>query len=47
MNFSVADEQLRVYRLFASPPFAQPATGKIAVKVINNYGDEVVKVVPV
>jgi adenine-specific DNA-methyltransferase len=28
-----------------SRPFAPPSTGKIAVKVINDYGDEVVKVV--
>ena len=27
-----------------SRPFASPATGKIAVKVINHYGDEVLKV---
>ena len=27
-----------------SRPFAKPATGKIAVKVINDYGDEVMKV---
>jgi len=27
-----------------SRPFAKPDTGKIAVKVINNYGDEVLKV---
>jgi len=27
-----------------SRPFAPPATGKIAVKVINHYGDEVMKV---
>ena len=27
-----------------SRPFARPNTGKIAVKVINDYGDEVVKV---
>jgi len=25
-------------------PFAKPASGKIAVKVINHYGDEVLKV---
>lgn len=25
-------------------PFDRPATGKIAVKVINDYGDEVMKV---
>ncbi len=28
----------------ASRPFAKPSSGKIAVKVINDYGDEVVKV---
>jgi adenine-specific DNA-methyltransferase len=27
-----------------SRPFAKPETGKIAVKVINHYGDEVLKV---
>src|SRR5690606_37363798 len=27
-----------------SRPFPSPSTGKIAVKVINDYGDEVVKV---
>jgi hypothetical protein len=27
-----------------SRPFAMPDTGKIAVKVINHYGDEVLKV---
>ena len=27
-----------------SRPFATPETGKIAVKVINHYGDEVMKV---
>jgi len=27
-----------------SRPFAPPKTGKIAIKVINHYGDEVLKV---
>jgi adenine-specific DNA-methyltransferase len=27
-----------------SRPFAPPTTGEIAVKVINHYGDEVLKV---
>ncbi len=27
-----------------SRPFVRPASGKIAVKVINHYGDEVLKV---
>jgi adenine-specific DNA-methyltransferase len=30
-----------------SRPFDPPKTGKIAVKVINHYGDEVLKVYPV
>jgi adenine-specific DNA-methyltransferase len=29
-----------------SRPFDPPSTGKIAVKVINHYGDEVLKVYP-
>jgi len=30
-----------------SRPFARPSTGRIAVKVINHFGDEVMKVFPV
>jgi adenine-specific DNA-methyltransferase len=30
-----------------SRPVSKPTTGKIAVKVINDYGDEVVKVLEV
>ncbi len=30
-----------------SRPFDRPSTGKIAIKVINHYGDEVLKVFPV
>ncbi len=33
--------------LTESRPFDPPSTGKIAVKVINDYGDEVMKVFPV
>lgn len=29
-----------------SRPFPKPSTGKIAVKVINHYGDEVLKIYP-
>jgi hypothetical protein len=31
-------------RAHTSGPFAPPETGKIAVKVMNHYGDEVLKV---
>ena len=30
--------------LTVSQPFPKPASGKIAVKVINHYGDEVLQV---
>ena len=30
-----------------SRPFPKPKTGKIAVKVINHYGDEVMKVIAI
>jgi adenine-specific DNA-methyltransferase len=33
-----------LYQTTVSRPFARPGTGKIAVKVINHYGDEVLKV---
>ena len=32
------------YFTSTSRPFDRPKTGKIAVKVINHYGDEVLKV---
>ena len=38
-----ADAWTSLYRT-ESRPFARPETGKIAVKVINDYGDEVMKV---
>jgi adenine-specific DNA-methyltransferase len=38
-----ADAWEQLYRTI-SIPFDRPATGKIAIKVINDYGDEVMKV---
>jgi len=37
------DAWATLYRT-VSTPFARPDTGKIAVKVINDYGDEVMQV---
>lgn len=37
------DAWASLYRT-VSPPFAKPSTGRIAVKVINDYGDEVLQV---
>jgi adenine-specific DNA-methyltransferase len=39
----VESEAVTLYRT-ASRLFPAPKTGKIAVKVINHYGDEVLKV---
>lgn len=41
-----ADAWATLYR-DVSQPFDKPSTGKIAVKVINDYGDEVMKVIEV
>jgi adenine-specific DNA-methyltransferase len=30
-----------------SRPFQKPTTGQIAVKVINHYGDEVMKIIKI
>ena len=38
------DAWASLYRT-TSLPFPKPSTGKVAVKVINDYGDEVVKVI--
>ncbi|ESX79382.1 site-specific DNA-methyltransferase [Mesorhizobium sp. LSHC414A00] len=38
------DDAWRVLNSTVSRPFPAPSTGKIAVKVINHYGDEVMKV---
>lgn len=43
INESVWDELYST----VSRPFPKPKTGKIAVKVINHYGDEVMKVIPI
>jgi len=42
----VAEEEKASKTLYAtrSRPFPPPASGKVAVKVINHYGDEVMKV---
>ena len=46
-NAAVRRHVVRCWASLYSPksyPFAPPASGKIAVKVINHYGDEVLKV---
>lgn len=44
LNSEINKEAWDSLRTTASRPFPRPETGRIAVKVINNYGDEVLKV---
>ncbi|MEI3848051.1 MULTISPECIES: site-specific DNA-methyltransferase [unclassified Microbacterium] len=41
-----ADAWAALYRN-SSLPFARPSTGRIAIKVINDYGDEVMKIIDI
>ncbi len=44
LRAEISEEAWAAVRGATSRPFDPPATGKIAVKVINHYGDEVLKV---
>lgn len=44
MNSDIDEEAWASLYSTVSRPFARPDTGKIAVKLINDYGDEVVQV---
>jgi adenine-specific DNA-methyltransferase len=44
LKSDIAEEAWESLNSVSSRPFAKPDTGKIAVKVINDYGDEVMKV---
>lgn len=44
LNTEIDDEAWSRLHATTSIPFRKPSTGKIAVKVINHYGDEVLKV---
>ena len=45
LRADISDEAWATVNSTVSRPFPRPTTGKIAVKVINHYGDEVMKVV--
>jgi adenine-specific DNA-methyltransferase len=45
LRADISDEAWATVNSNVSRPFARPATGKVAIKVINHYGDEVLKVV--
>lgn len=47
MKSELDEDAWSVLNSTVSRPFSPPSTGKIAVKVINHYGDEVMKVYPV
>jgi len=40
----ISDEAWATVNSNVSRPFPRPSTGKVAIKVINHYGDEVMKV---
>ena len=46
LRADISDEAWATVNSTVSRPFPRPSTGKIAVKVINHYGDEVVEVIP-
>jgi adenine-specific DNA-methyltransferase len=45
LRADISDEAWATVNSTVSRPFPRPSTGKIAVKVINHYGDEVMKVI--
>lgn len=47
LRAEIDEAQRSAFYSTKSYPFDPPKTGKIAVKVINHYGDEVLKVYPV
>jgi Adenine specific DNA methylase Mod len=47
LRADISDEAWATINSTVSRPFPQPRTGKVAVKVINHYGDEVMKVLGV
>jgi adenine-specific DNA-methyltransferase len=47
LRADIADDAWATINSTVSRPFPRPSTGKLAVKVINHYGDEVLKVVGV
>jgi adenine-specific DNA-methyltransferase len=44
LNAEISEDAWANLEGTVSRPFARPRTGRIAVKVINDYGDEVLKV---
>ncbi len=47
LRADISDEAWATVNSTLSRPFPRPGTGKVAVKVINHYGDEVMKVLSV
>ncbi len=45
LRADISDDAWATINSTVSRPFPRPKTGKVAVKVINHYGDEVMKVV--
>ncbi len=44
LKADISDEAWATVNTTTSRPFPKPSTGKVAIKVINHYGDDVMKV---
>jgi len=44
LKADISDEAWSTVNSTLSRPFPEPKSGKVAIKVINHYGDEVMKV---
>ena len=47
LRADISDEAWATVNSTVSRPFPRPQTGKVAIKVINHYGDEVMRVLTV
>jgi len=47
LRADISDDAWATINSTVSRPFPRPSTGRVAVKVINHYSDEVMKVVGV
>lgn len=45
LRADISDEAWATVNSTVSRPFRRPNTGKVAIKVINHFGDEVMKVI--
>ena len=47
LSRSIDPEQWRFMQSLVSAPFERPSTGSVAIRIVTQYGDEMLTVVPV